>query len=252
VLPAIFMLPAVALVLWIWRSTRYVVTDTSLLVTCGVGKVTVPLADITSVRRTATVLSAPALSLDRLEVQHAGGAVVISPADRERFVAALTARNPRVNVDEMHARTPAAEAQYRKHGRTMALFLASVVTIVFGLVLALSFYELSPPHVAVDGNGIVVVSGSTRMAVTPREITSVALVETLPPVQKRFGWNSYTSLRGRFNTDRASGWVHVSRQRPPFIVLETADSFLILNDTDPEKTRATYAAISQRWRMARQ
>jgi hypothetical protein len=33
--------------------------------------------------------------------------------------------------------------------------------------------------------------------------------------------------------------------------LQTADSFLILNDPDPMKTKATYDALVERWRASR-
>ncbi len=252
VLPALVMLPGVGLVFWIWRSTRYVVTDTSLLVTCGLGKFNVPLAAITAMRRTSTVLAAPALSLDRIEVQHAGGLVVISPAERERFVSLVIARNPQVDVSGVQARTAEGEAHYRRQKRTVRVAVAAVLLAIAGLLAALNLLELSPALVTVGDRGIVVVSGPTRMVLAPRDITSLALEDTLPPLKKRVGWGSYTALRGRFSTDRAAGWVHVSRRKPPFIVLETADSFLILNDTDAARTRAMYETIDQRWRMSRQ
>lgn len=252
VLPALVAAPGVALVFWIWRSTRYIVDDTSLLVRCGFGKSTVPLSDIVAMRRTSSVLAAPALSLDRVEVQHTGGRIVISPAERERFVAAVTARNPQVDVSGVQARTPEAERQLRNQARTMRLAVAGVVVVVAGAAVAVNFLELSPPSVMVTDRGITVVSGSARMDVFPSDIASLTLEEELPPLHKRVGWSTYTTMRGRFNTDTAAGWVHVTRQRPPFIVLETADSFLILNDTDPEKTKATFEAMTQRWRMSRQ
>jgi len=252
VLPALIMLPGVGLVFWIWKSTRYVVSETSLLVSCGFGRLTVPLADITAMHRTSTVLAAPALSLDRIELQHSGGLVVISPAELERFVAAVTARNPRVDVSGVQARTPQAEQQLRRQKRSLRLAVASVLFVIASLAITLNLLELSPPSVLVTDRGITVVSGPARMDVLPTDIASLTLEETLPPMQKRVGWSTYTTMRGRFNTDRAAGWVHVARRRPPFIVLETADSFLILNDTEPEKTKATYEAIAQRWRMSRQ
>ena len=252
VLPALVMLPGVALVFWIWRSTRYVVTETSLVVTCGLGKSSVPLAAITALRRTSTVLAAPALSLDRLEVQHAEGVVVVSPAERERFVALVTARNPRIDVSGVQERTAEAEAHHRRQKRVLAGGVAAALLVIAALLATLNLLELSPARVTVGDSGIVVVSGATRMVLAPRDITSLALEDTLPPLKKRVGWGSYTALRGRFSTDRAAGWVHVSRRKPPFIMLETADSFLILNDTDAAGTRAMYDAIDQRWRMSRQ
>jgi hypothetical protein len=250
-LPVVIALPAIGLVLWIWRSTRYVVTDTSLRVRCAFVNVVVPLSAITSLRRTSTVLSAPALSLDRIEVQHAGGAVVISPAQREQFVAAITSRNPVVDVEGVAARTPEADARLGRQMRTLGLALTSVLIAAAGLVAALNLYQLAPPRVTVTAAGITVESGPARFAVAPEEITSLKLEETLPPLRKRVGWGTHRSLRGRFTTERAAGWVHVARQQPPYILLQTAESFLILNDPDPIKTKATYDALVERWRASR-
>jgi hypothetical protein len=44
------------------------------------------------------MLSAPALSLDRLEITHDGGVAVISPANRDRFLAEIRARCPRAEI----------------------------------------------------------------------------------------------------------------------------------------------------------
>jgi hypothetical protein len=250
-LPALVVLPAIGLVVWVWRSTRYVVTSTSLLVRSVFVHVAVPLADITCLRRTSSPLSAPALALDRIEVQHAGGAVVISPARRAEFVAAITSRNPLVDIAGVAARTPESDAQFRRQRRALAFALAGVLVAVFGLMASLNFYQLPPARVSVTSAGITVESGQARFAVSPADITSLSLEETLPPLRKRVGWGSYTSLRGRFSTERTAGWVHVARRNPPYILLQTRESFLILNDPDPARTKATYAALVGRWNASR-
>ena len=103
----------------------------------------------------------------------------------------------------------------------------------------------------VTAAAIAVESGPARIVVSPDEITSLSLEETLPRLRKRLGWSSYSALRGRFSTERSAGWVHVSRLDPPYILLQTADSFLILNDSDPAKTRSMYDSMVERWRSRR-
>ncbi|MES3033811.1 MAG: PH domain-containing protein [Gemmatimonadota bacterium] len=84
---------AIALLAWIFLDTSYRVTSSDLLVRSGPLRITVPLRDIRGVRRTRSVLSAPALSLRRLEVSAANGrVVVISPADEVGFLTALRDR----------------------------------------------------------------------------------------------------------------------------------------------------------------
>ncbi len=68
---------------------RYGINDTHLLVRFGICRQRVPLPDISEVRPTRNPLSSPALSLDRLHVRFGDSlfkAVMISPADRSRFL----------------------------------------------------------------------------------------------------------------------------------------------------------------------
>ncbi len=89
------LLGSVALVVWIGAMTAYRLTERELLVASGPLRVRVPLAQIQRITRTRSVLSAPALSLDRLEVTYAKGqAVVISPKDQAAFFVAVAARAP--------------------------------------------------------------------------------------------------------------------------------------------------------------
>jgi hypothetical protein len=84
-----------ALYLGVVFPLRYGLDDTHLLVRFGVCRKRIPLADISEVRPTHNPLSSPALSLDRLHVQFGPGlfnAVMISPADRDRFLDDLARR----------------------------------------------------------------------------------------------------------------------------------------------------------------
>jgi hypothetical protein len=66
---------------------RYGLNDTHLVVRFGLCHPRIPLAEIKEVTPTRNPLSSPALSLDRLWVQcGTGDAVMISPAERNRFL----------------------------------------------------------------------------------------------------------------------------------------------------------------------
>jgi hypothetical protein len=74
---------------------RYAVTADQLVVRHGLVKQRVALEEITEVRPTRNPLSSPALSLDRLSVKYHGGffkEVLLSPADKEGFLAELAER----------------------------------------------------------------------------------------------------------------------------------------------------------------
>ena len=72
------------------KRTWYEVDDRQLRIVCGIFRWTIPLADIDGVESTRSPLSSPALSLDRLRIRYRGKrSILVSPADRGRFVAAL-------------------------------------------------------------------------------------------------------------------------------------------------------------------
>jgi hypothetical protein len=87
------LLFAVGLPLWLLFSTEYRVVGPALLVRSGPFHWTIPLAEISSVRESNSALSSPALSLKRLEVKYGGGkSILLSPADRDGFLAAIGRR----------------------------------------------------------------------------------------------------------------------------------------------------------------
>lgn len=76
-------------------TTNYVFDGPLLLVKSGPFRWHVPLAEIRAIRRTRNPLSAPAFSLDRLQIDYGRwGGVLISPKDRTGFLRALHARRP--------------------------------------------------------------------------------------------------------------------------------------------------------------
>jgi hypothetical protein len=78
---------------WLLLTTRYVLSADALKVTSGPFRWTVRIADIKSVTPTRSMISSPALSLQRLEIRYGTyQSVIISPADRDGFLRALEAR----------------------------------------------------------------------------------------------------------------------------------------------------------------
>ncbi len=80
---------------WVVRTTRYVLGDDELRVHSGPFTWRVPLREVRAVRPTRNPLSSPALSLDRLRIEYGNDrSIMISPADRERFLEQLRRRVP--------------------------------------------------------------------------------------------------------------------------------------------------------------
>ena len=90
---AVLLLPA-----WLLLGTRYSLTDDALKVRAGPFRWTVPLAEISSVRPSRSILSAPALSLDRIQIDYGARRILISPRERQRFVDELRQRCPKARI----------------------------------------------------------------------------------------------------------------------------------------------------------
>jgi hypothetical protein len=90
-----------AVVAWMFATTHYTITaDDMLVVRSGFMRYQIPIGQIQSVHRTRNPASAPALSLDRLEITYGTyGFVLISPVEPEHFIEELRRRNPAIRTD---------------------------------------------------------------------------------------------------------------------------------------------------------
>ncbi len=78
---------------WITLTTDYTVTTGFLVIRSGPFHWQVPLRQIKSITRTHSALSSPALSLERLKIDYSDSrSIMISPEDREKFLADLRSR----------------------------------------------------------------------------------------------------------------------------------------------------------------
>ena len=87
-----------ALMVWILSGTYYIVKADNLFVHAGPFRRTVPLGSISRLRATRNPRQAPALSLDRIEVRYDSRQILVSPRDKPRFVRAIVARAPGVEL----------------------------------------------------------------------------------------------------------------------------------------------------------
>jgi hypothetical protein len=89
-------LAVAALLLWLMTGTWYRVTREHLQIRCGPIRGKVPLRDIRSITPSRSLLSGPALSLDRMLVKYRGSAlgVLISPKDKSGLLDAVAERAP--------------------------------------------------------------------------------------------------------------------------------------------------------------
>ena len=83
----------------LFRSTYYQIEGDTLTIRSGLIRWRVPIREITSVTPSRSPASSPALSLDRLRIAYGSSkSILVSPEDRDRFVAALRSVNPAITV----------------------------------------------------------------------------------------------------------------------------------------------------------
>lgn len=91
------LLVAMAVFVWLLNSTSYAFEGGTLLVRCGPCRWHIPLEQIFAVQDTDSVRSAPAMSMDRLEIRFADDErMLISPRDKAAFLAELHRQAPRL------------------------------------------------------------------------------------------------------------------------------------------------------------
>lgn len=84
---------------WVYTSTAYIVSDQGVLVQSGPVRRWVDAKLVERVRPVQSVLAAPALSENRLEVSGGFGAIVVSPKDQAGFILALKRVAPQVRLE---------------------------------------------------------------------------------------------------------------------------------------------------------
>lgn len=91
----------VLMMLSILYATYYIISGDRLTAHCGPFKQSVLLQNIEEVVPSHSPLSSPALSLDRLHVRSRGSilGLLISPRDKQGFLADLVARAPQLRID---------------------------------------------------------------------------------------------------------------------------------------------------------
>jgi hypothetical protein len=97
----IIMIAVILFIGWIWFGTGYEISDDELKIRCGPFRQRILLQEIKEIKRTRSPLSAPACSLDRMEITHRKSKrVMISPADKENFIKAVIEKSSHIQLDQ--------------------------------------------------------------------------------------------------------------------------------------------------------
>jgi len=124
--------------------------------------------------------------------------------------------------------------------RTAVLLILAINAIVIPVVVWTFYAGSQPPRVTVSSEGFVVRGGFSQAAVQFTTIREVSLQDQIPRVvRKRNGFNAGNTLRGYFTLDvLGDGKIFINRDVPPYVVVKTSDSFVIVNFKNPQQTRA--------------
>lgn len=81
-------------------NTKYIIADETLSIKCGILPIEkYDIQQIHSIQNTNTIMAAPAISLDRIEIRLTNRkAVIISPVDKHRFIERICKVNPAIVV----------------------------------------------------------------------------------------------------------------------------------------------------------
>lgn len=86
----IVVILGIVLIAWVGLRTYYEVDRTTLTVVSGPMRWRIPLCEITAVEETRSLLSAPAMSLDRLRIRYGDNrTIVVSPRAKAKFITSL-------------------------------------------------------------------------------------------------------------------------------------------------------------------
>ncbi len=92
--------PVILFVIYLFRTTYYTIDENILHVKAGfLVNLNIDIDKIKSISKSNSIMSSPALSLDRIDIKYGmGQSVLISPKDRKDFIADLLAKNPTIEL----------------------------------------------------------------------------------------------------------------------------------------------------------
>ena len=90
----------IASILFFSKTTQYIITDTQLVIKCMfIVNEKIDIEKIRKIEKTSSILSSPALSLDRIAIKYNKfDEIYISPKDKQLFIDEILLINPNIEV----------------------------------------------------------------------------------------------------------------------------------------------------------
>ncbi|WP_026908367.1 PH domain-containing protein [Paucisalibacillus globulus] len=90
----------IGMLLWLWFGTGYKIEEGRIKIKYGPFSSIVKIDQITRMKATKSPLSAPALSIDRIEILHGKyNSAIISPKDVDNFIKILLTKNQDIQIE---------------------------------------------------------------------------------------------------------------------------------------------------------
>lgn len=152
-------------------------------------------------------------------------------------LAGATRITPSRSVDEFPK-----DAAWRRRVRLLSI---GSVTLVAAVVLGQLFLYSRQPSVGLANGTLSVGLGLYGADVPLSSIQSVTLADALPRILSRTnGFAAGGLLRGHFRLNGwGSGLLFIRRDSPPYVVVRTNETFVIVNFDDAARTRALYEQL---------
>ena len=169
---AIIFAPINLFILPICLNTYYFLDEDDLLIKSGLGKGTrIAYSQIVSIYKTRNLISAPAPSLDRLEIKYryktssSTDTIIVSPKDKQCFMNELLLKNEKIEMSDESL--PMSKS---------SKIIVAIITITLAGVCALFIIGLREPAVTVSSDSVRI-SAMYGLTVEFSEISNITLIE---------------------------------------------------------------------------
>ena len=154
-----------------------------------------------------------------------------------RALAGATGTAPAASADAFPR-----DAAWRRRVRLISVAIIAAVA----LFVAGQFYVYSrEPSVDLTNERVSIGVGFHDAEVPLSAIDSVTLADALPPIEGRInGFAAGGLLRGHFRVrDWGRGQLFINHRSPPYLVIGTRDTFVVVNFDEAARTRALYEQL---------
>ncbi len=150
----------------------------------------------------------------------------------------------RLRLGELEPLSPEEAAALARPSKAF-LVVTGIVLLIILAVGALLFLESRPPKTAIIDGVFTVGSAVYRTEIPCQDIRQVLLTSELPHVLRRTNGSAIgRALRGHFTLEEIGpAMLFVDRGQAPYVLVQTGDEIVFVNQPDPAATQALYQEL---------